>query len=95
MLACRNPIDRIPKVFRNTSKLCAYLLAKIAPYLNPYLGLKSVFLYSSLKKEHHPFDDAPALLYIKFQYFSLFYGLYLRSAFNIFLYNYIILILNL
>ena len=25
MLACRNPIDRIPKVFRNTPKLCAYL----------------------------------------------------------------------
>ena len=24
MLACRNPIDRIPKVFRNTPKLCAY-----------------------------------------------------------------------
>lgn len=26
MLACRNPIDRIPKVFRNTPKLCAYSL---------------------------------------------------------------------
>ena len=26
MLACRNPIDRIPKVFRNTSKLCAYYI---------------------------------------------------------------------
>ena len=25
MLACRNPIDRIPKVFRNTPKLCAYI----------------------------------------------------------------------
>ena len=26
MLACRNPIDRIPKVFRNTPKLCAYII---------------------------------------------------------------------
>ena len=36
MLACRNPIDRIPKVFRNTPKLCAYVIVVLCKIGDKY-----------------------------------------------------------